>query len=430
MLLNDLIKKEDAAKYIKENTDLFNQNSRITASNLHSQSLSVNSLANNLILLEDKDNHKKVIFKQVLPFVRQAAEDNVYIPLPKERIYSEYFSIKLMGLICPGYVPKIYYFDREKNILLIEYIYGFEILRSAFIRGKKFDHLGKQLGEFLAKKDFFTSKLFLAKQDFDILSDFFNKSKGIEVWDKLLFRGSLLEALNKEINPLLKEKIEVFRNKEFVIKEVEKIRSIFKSKKQCLVHADLHTSNIFVCKDKIKIFDSEYAMYGPASYDMARLLSNIILNYSSIIGMEYDPKKKDYQDYLLNLIEEIYNIYKNKYSNLVKKHSDYNDSYLNNYFKEYLSEVISLTACTIIMRIYEAGLCLDFKQISNLKTRAVGQGFIIELAEELFAKNKDLKTIKEFKNFISELSLKYQVRSIVDLLVETTDKLNPKKIIT
>src|SRR6056297_3093955 len=107
MLLNDLIKKEDAAKYIKKNTDLFNQNSRITASNLHSQSLSVNSLANNLILLEDKDNHKKVIFKQVLPFVRQAAEDNVYIPLPKERIYSEYFSIKLMGLICPGYVPKI-----------------------------------------------------------------------------------------------------------------------------------------------------------------------------------------------------------------------------------------------------------------------------------------------------------------------------------
>ena len=82
------------------------------------------------------------------------------------------------------------------------------------------------------------------------------------------------------------------------------------------------------------------------------------------------------------------------------------------------------------MRIYEAGLCLDFKQISNLKTRAVGQGFIIELAEELFAKNKDLKTIKEFKNFISKLSLEYQVRSIVDLLVETTDKLTPKKIIT
>lgn len=423
MLLNDLIKKEDAAKYVKKNTDLFDQDSKITASNLHSQSLSVNSLANNLILLEDKSNHKKIIFKQVLPFVRRAAEDNIHIPLPEERIYSEYFSIKLMGLICPDYVPKIYLFDQENNILLIEYIYGFEILRSAFIRGKKFNHLGKKLGEFLAKKDFFISRLFLEKNDFNILSDFFNKSKGVEVWDKFLFMGSLLEASNKEINPFLQEKIKIFRNKKFVIKEVEKIRSIFKSKKQCLVHADLHTSNIFVSKNKIKIFDSEYAMFGPASYDMARLLANIILNYSSIIGMEYDPKKKDYQDYLLNLLEEIYNKYKNKYSDLVYRYSHYDNLYdnlyLEKYFEDYLYEVISLTACTIIMRIYDAGLCLDFKQISNLKKRAVGQGFIIELAEELFAKNKDLKTIKEFKNFISKLSLEYQVSSIVDLVVKT-----------
>jgi 5-methylthioribose kinase len=423
MLLNELIKKEDAVKYLKENTELFAQSSKITASNLHSQSLSVNSLANNLILVEDKDNNKKVIFKQILPFVRRAAEDNLYVPLPKERIYSEYFSIKLMGLICPDYVPEIYLFDQENNILVIEYIDNFEILRSALIRGKKFNHLGKQLGEFLAKKDFFTSRLFLEKEDFNNLSEFFAKAKGIEVWDRFLFTDSLLEASNKEINPLLKEKIKDFREKKFVIREVEKIRNIFKSKKQCLVHSDLHTSNIFVSKNKIKIFDSEYAMYGPASYDMARLLANIILNYSSIIGMEYDQDKKEYQDYLLNLLEEIYNNYKDKYSNLVYRYSHYDDLYddlyLEKYFKDYLYEVISLTACTIIMRIYDAGLCLDFKEISDLRKRAVGQGFIIELAEKIFANNKDIKTIKEFKKFVKKASLEYQVSSIVDLVVKT-----------
>jgi 5-methylthioribose kinase len=422
MLLNDLIRKEDAVKYLKENTELFALNSNLTASNLHSQSLSVNSLANNLILIEDKKNNKKVIFKQVLPFVRRAAEDNIHIPLPKERIYSEYFSIKLMDLICPDYVPKMYYFDQKNNILLIEFLDNFEILRSALIRGKKFDHLGKQLGEFLAKKDFFTSRLFLEENDFNILSDFFNKSRGVEVWDKLLFLGSLLEASDKDINPLLKGKIENFRKNKYVIKEVKKIRSIFKSKKQCLVHGDLHTSNIFVSKNKIKIFDSEYAMYGPASYDMARLLANIILNYSSIIGMEYDQEKKDYQDYLLNLLEEIYNVYKNNYSDLVYRYSHYDNIYdnlyLEKYFENYLYEVISLTASTIIMRIYEGGLCLDFKEISDLKKRAVGQGFIIELAEKLFTKNNDIKTIKEFKNFIHKFSLEYQVSSIVELVVK------------
>ncbi len=422
MLLNELIKKEEAVNYIKNKTNLFAENSKITASNLHSQSLSVNSLANNLILIEDKKNNKKVIFKQVLPFVRRAAEDNIHIPLPKERIYAEYFSIKLMDLICPDYVPKIYYFDQENNILLIEFLDNFEILRSALIRGKKFDHLGKQLGEFLAKKDFFTSRLFLEENDFNILSDFFNKSKGVEVWDKLLFSGALLEASDKNINPLLTEKIEEFRNNEDLKNEVEKIRKIFKSKKQCLVHADLHTSNIFVGKNHVKIFDSEYAMYGPASYDMARLLANIILNYSSIIGMDYRPSRKEYQEYLLDLLEDIYNEYKNNYSDLVYQYSHYDNLYANlyleKYFEDYLYEVISLTACTIIMRIYEEGLCLDFKEITDLKKRALGQGFIIELAEKIFLKNKDIKTIREFKNFIYKSSLEYQVSSIVKLVIK------------
>jgi len=418
MFLNELIKKEDAVKYVKEKTNLFDTNKKITALNLHSQSLSVNSLANNLILLEDEDTQQKVIFKQILPFVRQAAEDNIFIPLPEARIYSEYFSIKLMGAISPDAVPEIYLFDQENNILLLEYIDDFEILRSAFIRAKKYDNLGKELGEFLAKKDFFTSKLFLQENDFNILSDFFNKFKGVEVWDKFLFCSSFFEVSAKEINPILKNKIEIFRNKKNVIKEVKNIRSIFKSKKECLVHADFHTSNIFISKNKIKIFDSEYAMFGPASFDMARLLANIILNYSSIIGKDYNPQQQEYQDYLLNLLEEIYNIYKIKYSDLVKKHSNFDDLYLKKYFEDYLFEVISLTACTIIMRIYDGGLCLDFKEISDLNKRALGQGFIIELAEEIFAESKEIKTIREFKNFIKRLTLDYQVKAVVKLTIK------------
>jgi len=70
------------------------------------------------------------------------------------------------------------------------------------------------------------------------------------------------------------------------------------------------------------------------------------------------------------------------------------------------------------MRIYDAGLCLDFKEIADLKKRAVGQGFIIELAEKLFTKNKDIETIKDFKNFINKSSLEYQVSRIVDLVLK------------
>ncbi|MFW5961444.1 MAG: phosphotransferase [bacterium] len=412
MDLNELLNQKEALAYIKEETDIFADLKNLNISSLNANTLSVNGFANNLFLIEDKKSGKKVVLKQLLPYVRKAALENVNIPLPEGRIYSEIFSLKFWRGSFPGYVPEVYHFDSKNNIIIFEYIEKMLLLRSALIKGKRFSKLADHISTFLAKTAFYSSQHFLSKEEFDKLLKFFSSSDSIEIWDLLIFQGAILAAEDKNINPYLEQKIIQFRGDKTIIKKTKEIRSLFKNTKESLIHGDFHTSNIFVGENKIKIFDTEFAGYGPPAFDMGRLLGNILLNYSSLLGMNYSLQRKKYQNYLLQLIEKIYTLFENKFSRLIQGKTDCSSSFLEDYFDKYLYQVLSLAALVMIMRIYEEGLCLDFKRIESVKKRAVGQEFVIELARKILYQNKEIKNITKLCQLTADFSYQYQVDKV------------------
>lgn len=408
MEIDGFLDEKTALKYIKEETEILSDAEKINVKIMDSNSLSFDGLANNLLVIGDENTKKRFILKQMLPYVRAAIqESDLKISLPEERIYSEYCSLKLFKGICPDYVAEAYFLDAENNIIIFEYIDDMELLRSEFIRQNRHEHLAEQIAIFLARIHFFTSGFFLDKKTLKDLQDFFAKSDSVKSWDKFIFTGSILEAEDKQMNPYLEEKITEFREDEIVREKVKEIRAIFMNKKESLTHGDFHTSNIFINKEKIMAFDTEYSNYTPASFDLGRLLANVILNYASLISKDYSQDKKEYQVYLLNLIEAIFNHYQKEYSKLLKKHCNYGQQYLDDYFDNYLFELISLIACTIITRIYDGGICLDFALIEDLKKRALGQEFIIDLAKILLEKIKNLKILKRSQNVFLILQLNF-----------------------
>lgn len=414
MEIDGFLNEKTALKYIKEETDILSDSGKIRVEIMDSNSLSFDGLANNLLVIGDENSPKRFILKQMLPYVRAAIqESDLKISLPEGRIYSEYCSLKLFKGICPDYVADAYFLDAENNIIIFEYIEDMELLRSEFIRQKRHEHLAQQIAVFLARIHFFTSDLFLDRDIVKALQDFFAKSDSIKSWDKFIFTGSILEAEDKKMNPYLDAKISEFRNDNLVRKKTKEIRDIFMNKRESLTHGDFHTSNIFINKDKIMIFDTEYSNYTPSAFDLGRLLANVILNYASLISKDYSLDSKNYQNYLLSLIEDIYNNYQKEYTKLLKKHCDYEQDYLADYFANYLFELISFIACTIITRIYDGGLCLDFMLIKDLKKRALGQEFIIELAHKLLEKNKDFRSIEEFTEFVSNYAVEFQLSKVI-----------------
>ena len=55
---------------------------------------------------------------------------------------------------------------------------------------------------------------------------------------------------------------------------VAKLKFEFMNNAQSLIHGDLHTGSIFVKQDSTRVFDPEFAFYGPMGYDIGNVVAN------------------------------------------------------------------------------------------------------------------------------------------------------------
>ena len=58
---------------------------------------------------------------------------------------------------------------------------------------------------------------------------------------------------------------------------VAKIKFEFMNNAQALIHGDLHTGSIFVKQDSTRVFDPEFAFYGPMGYDVGNVVAPIFI---------------------------------------------------------------------------------------------------------------------------------------------------------
>ena len=64
---------------------------------------------------------------------------------------------------------------------------------------------------------------------------------------------------------------------------------------------------------------SEFAFYGPMGYDIGNVIANLLLNFCAHEGHTLDPKERlQYQDYLLNMVEEIWTTFEEEFRTLWK----------------------------------------------------------------------------------------------------------------
>lgn len=400
---------EDAVNYIRQYIDIFSSKDELVAKQVSGNSPSVDGYVNVIIAISSVENKKSVILKQMMPHVTSPIRENVHKLIPLDRIKAEVDSIKFWDTICPNSVPKIYVWDDVNKIIIMEDLSRLKIMSSELLKRKKFPALPKQLGEFLGKTAFYTSDLFLTHKEKRDLQNRFTTCNIKYLWDDFMFVGTILDNSNYHINVKIKEEIDNFCSNRKIRQEVIRLRDIYVNKMQCLIHSDLHTSNIFVDSTEMKVFDTEYATYGPISFDIGRILGSIILSYASLFGLEDISKKekKDYQEYLLEMIEGIYQEFSDTFHKAWMRHSnksnDYQTYYNQLYRKSILKETIGFIACSSISRIYDEGLPFDFRRIDDLEQRGIGQKFIIKLAEQLLLDGKKIDEIEELTGMIKDL---------------------------
>lgn len=254
------------------------------------------------------DGKKKLIVKQARDRGRRG---NFVVPV--ERGLYEYQSMEIRKAIVPEYIPDLYFFDEENHVFVSEDVSHLKIIRFQLNRSVMFPKFAAQAAEYLAKTHFYTSEYYLGTKEFRDLTIHFMNHKMRDVFDTNAFvtKGDSSQEFGREMDPKYERFIRRLLLDPDVVLERYKMRSLFITKGEALLHGDFHTSNVFIDQEEMKVIDMEYTFCGPMSYDVGYMTSHLVSQFAcaAFRPFESEEKRSEFQAYILASIKELYNEY-------------------------------------------------------------------------------------------------------------------------
>ncbi|MEY8764577.1 MULTISPECIES: S-methyl-5-thioribose kinase [Clostridium] len=354
----------------------------------------------------DLDSNKKVVVKQALPYLKIAGE-GWKLTLDRNRIEAE--TLRLQDKVCPGSVPKVYYHSNECALTVMEDLGDMEILRKAMMEMKTFRNFPRQIGKFMARNLFLTSDMGMSPIEKKKIVGKFINPELCDITERLVLNDPYMNAESNDINKYIAEYVRenIWKDKNVCL-EVSKLKNIFMTKAESLLHGDLHTGSIFINDEKTVVFDCEFAFYGPYGYDIGLLFANFILNYVSWEGRT-DKTKVDinrYRIYLLDSMEDIWRefldefnyLWENESRDIITKTAGYREYYIKNL----LHETIGFCACEIMRRIIGMAHVPDMDAVEDPKKRAGAQIMGLKVGQAILINRNNIDSVGEFVKLVKD----------------------------
>lgn len=268
----------------------------------------------NLVFIVEGPKGAAVV-KQALPYVRLVGDS---WPLPLKRSFFEHHALTRQSQRDLGMTPKIFSFDEEQAIIIMEYLTPHVILRRALIEGREIPDLPNKLGCFLARTLFRGSDLCmetkLRKADLALFAD---NVALCDITETLVFSDPYYNAkLNRHTSPQLDGIVGQLRTDRDLKVAAQRLKHIFANMPETLIHGDLHTGSVMVTDHDVRVIDPEFAFYGPMAFDVGMLLANFWMSYFSQRGHEGPTPRDSMRRYLLKTIVQIWNIFRAEFSRL------------------------------------------------------------------------------------------------------------------
>ncbi len=395
--------------FVKEK-EIFARDAVLTVEDMRRVKESVEGFVNLIYRIRD-DRGKSVVLKQVLniPYFRQLAEEDgsaAYedISMETARLRSEISVLIFWNTLFPGIAPDIYLFDEERDIIIMEDLSRLGLLRYELCRMKRFPHVGERLGRFFARNLFFSSDLTLSSYKKIRMEETFSNPEYTTLYEFLFTKcniSSLDHDIPEETLPLRKR----LMADDVVQKEIRRLGDKFLQERECLIHTDLHSSNIMVDTTHLCIIDTEFAGYGPICQDIGRILGSYLLNFFSWYGDDTVPEIEAayYRNHLLDTVESLFEHFEKEFRALCLYYEDVNytlrrmdiDAYLFRQFQDALAS----TAVNTVSRISGMGLSYDLQRLPE-KNRLYPIFLILELTEQLLKNYRNLNTPADFTRFL------------------------------
>jgi 5-methylthioribose kinase len=386
--------------------NIFDEGTELEVIDLFEAKESVEGFVNLIFQATDKKNGRSVVIKQVAPHATRI-ESNVRMEIDVARLKNEISVLIFWNSLTPDITPEIYLFDEEDNVIAMEDLTHLSLVRFEFIRMKKFENFGKRMGEFFAHNLFCTSKLSLTKYKHKSVENFFHNVAGMTLLGPV-FDTNIISTFLRPMNPPLQKIRENFIRNKKIQDKIKFYKYDFENNKECLIHTDLHTSNIMINDEHVKIIDTEFAIFGPIAQDFGRLYGSLITNYLSWYGVHDDDqaKIKDFQEYILSTIEIIYNSFTKEFTEIwntsIKENYRLKRIDLDEYLHNKLQDILAYTAINASSRLAELALPPDLKRLS-VEDRKLPMELILSASEKMLCPDRPFNTIYDFTDMLKNL---------------------------
>jgi 5-methylthioribose kinase len=354
--------------------------------------------------IQDKVSGKSVIFKQALPYARVVGES---WPLTLDRARIESEALILQNELSHGSVPQVYHYDSKLALTVMEDLSDHTIMRKGLIHCQKYPSFPQHIGKFMAKVLFLTSDYVLDfKTKREKVAQFINPEL-CKITEDLVFTDPYFDAPTNNFNSKIRGEVEAIWKDEELKREAAKLKALFMTSAQSLLHGDLHTGSIMVTSSSTKVIDPEFAFYGPMGFDIGAVIANLLLNYAGQEGLTHDEAERaSYRTYLVDTVVNVWAAFEHEFlalwENHVKDEVFKTEGYVHELLSQVLQESVGFAGCKMIRRVIGLAGVGDLGEIEDEEKRAKAEKLALQIGKQFVLKRNKVKTIGDVAGIVNE----------------------------
>lgn len=387
-----LMDTEDVKAYVKERLDFFTQDAKLSAKEIGDGNL------NYVFRVWEEETGKSVVVKQAGCEARISSD--IKLSTDRNRIEAEILIEQ--NKLAPGLVPVVYDYDETMSACCMEDLSDYMMMRAALMAHEIFPHFAEDITTFMVNTLLLTSDIVMNHKEKKVLVKNYINPQLCEITEDLVYTEPYnnLASRNNVYPPNTKFVAEMLYEDKTLHLEVAKCKFNFMNNAQALLHGDLHTGSIFIKKGKTKVFDPEFAFYGPMGYDIGNVIANMLFAWHNGNALIEDNQQKEaYLEWIENSIIQIIDLFIDKFNSLydvnvcdeMAKTSGFKTWYLEGI----LSDIAAVTGLELIRRT--VGLA-NVKDITILpeKQRILAERICIYNAKDFIMNRNNFKRGKDF----------------------------------
>ncbi len=400
---------ETIKTYIRERTRLFPAAARLSVYEFGRNPDDGDGYVNHIYRISDETG-RSVILKQAKPFLKALGEG--VMPLVTGRNKMEVDIMRIRSAIVPAYMARVLHADPENNLYICEDWGRLGVMRFELCRGKVFPQFPGWIGEYMAKSNFYTSELYFDQRAFRRMDARFCNPDMLVILETFLFqRESLIDSVRAVAaapDPQHRAASDAFWSRRDVRLELLKLRDIYMKKHECLCHGDLHTSNILIGSEDMKVFDMEYTFMGPFSADGGYLLGNLVYVYIASFYRDELPEavRRKQREWAISCIGETlaryFRVFAECWARDAKPLFRELPEYLAELCAAYLREVCGFMGAQISSRVGGFAELPDFDTIPDRDKRNEARALALATAYNLIVSWQTVESAEDILRIVTE----------------------------